>query len=176
GVRRGIFVQAEHERVVEKPEVEEVARARKPRDDGAPAEPQERTRRDLLADTGATAPALIGGRRRERGDLNEVEIIEQADPGDARDDVNPDQKARRLEDDERKPGEQVGYDRDDDGEHDTRDDCALDGVQRVHSNLRSGVTAPVIVACSNGITVWRYTVILPQRNYGTCSGARSLEE
>ena len=54
-----------------------------------PAEPEQRARRDVFVDAGAARAALVGrGVGQGRG-LHGVEVVEQADPEDAGDDVHP---------------------------------------------------------------------------------------
>ena len=75
----------------------EVGRAREPGEHRAPAEPEQRARRDVFADACAARAALVGRGSRERRNLHEVEVVEQPDPGDAREHVQPDDQAGHVE-------------------------------------------------------------------------------
>ena len=61
-------------------------RAGEPGDDRGPAEVQQRPRRNVLGDAGVGA---VGSRGLQRGDLHEVEVVQQADPHDAGHEVHP---------------------------------------------------------------------------------------
>ena len=90
----------------------------------------QRTRRDVLGDAGAARTALVGGRRGERGDLHEVEVIQHADPDDARGDMRPADQAEAAE-------AGIRADRRGDRHRDdrARDQRSLDALQRIHDSL-----------------------------------------
>ena len=66
--------------------VREQGRPGEPGDDRGPAEVEQRPRRDMLGDAGGGA---VGRRGLERGDLHEVEVIEEPDPHDAGHEMEP---------------------------------------------------------------------------------------
>ncbi len=107
-------------------EMQEIGRTREPGQHRAPAEPPQCARRDVLGDACAAGSALVAGSVGQRRDLHEIEVIQQADPGDAGQDMNPDDETARVE------GNSHGCGRDNDSEDDAADYRAAYGIQWVH--------------------------------------------
>ena len=93
--------------------------------DRAPAEPQQRARRDVLADACAARTALVGRRRGERRNLHEVEVVEQADPLMPASTCSQMMKLGTLN--AMVPSRGSDDERDHDREHDSGNDGAFDG-------------------------------------------------
>ena len=106
----------------------EVPEAREPGGERGPAEPQQGARRDVLADAGAAGAALVGRGDGQPRDLDQVEVVQQPDPRDARDDVQPAGEAKFVERGRR------DHDRENDGDHEAGRDGAADRVQWIHGS------------------------------------------
>src|SRR5438067_5554353 len=113
-VGRVIDARAEGEGADELPRAAEEPRAAQPGGHGSPAEPEQRPRGHILRDARPARPPLVGGGIRERRSLRHVEVVEQADPEHAGDDVKP---ARQTELVEAEPADrECEQQRDDDAE------------------------------------------------------------
>ena len=76
------------EAALAQPVVQEIDPAAQEREHGAPAEPPEGAGQQLLLRAAAHGRFRLG----EEGHLDEIEVIEEADPGDAREEVDPPQQ------------------------------------------------------------------------------------
>ena len=68
-----------------------------PGDERGPAEPEQRARRDVLGDAGATGTAFVGGGVRKARDLYGVEVVKEADPEHAGHDMHPARERQMVE-------------------------------------------------------------------------------
>ena len=113
-----LATHAQRERGREHLEMSEIRRAREPRHGRTPAEPPEGAWRDVLGDAGAAGATLVAGRIGQGWHLHKIEVIEQADPGNTGQHVDPDDEAAHVE---RDPHGRYGNDN---GEHDAACDDA----------------------------------------------------
>ncbi len=104
----------------------EIGGARKPGQRRSPAEPPQRPRGDVLRNPGAARAALIIRGVRQRGNLNEIEVVEQADPGDACQNVYPDDETGHKE------LYAPGCEANDNGKHDAGGNNARYRIKRIH--------------------------------------------
>src|SRR6185312_5650314 len=92
-----------------------------------PAEPQQRERCDIFAYASASRTAFIRGGTCHGRSLHHIEVVQQADPGDGGNDVDPARQAELVELDRR------DTEGDGDGDDDAKNDGAGDRSQRVHA-------------------------------------------
>ena len=114
------------ERAAEVARAREIPGAREPGGQRRPAEPEQGAWGDVLADAGAARAALVGRRNGQTGNLHHVEVVQQADPHDAENDVQPARQAQFVERRGRNGERQQQR------KHETGRDGPANGVEWIH--------------------------------------------